>query len=153
MKMAKPSGRDIDAAGNAMSLLNTIDRGDYPAREDEEGAPNCFDEDDPDHLRRFYDAMMETLKAGPGWPGRVIGGMCYVIMFKDNEILDPESDVLDLHPKFIKQEEQLAAARVLLTELATMHENVDVCTLNDGGTTTEFLALVARINTFLKGDA
>lgn len=141
MKMAKPSERDIDAAGNAMSLLNAIDRGDYPAREDEEDAPNCFDEDDPDHLRRFYDAMMGTLKAGPGWPGRVIGGMCYVIMFKENEILDPESDVLDLHPKFVKQEEQLAAARALLEEV-------------NAGIPEDFTdEQIERIRAFLKGGA
>lgn len=118
MKMAKPSQQDIDAAGNAMSILNTIDRGNYPKTEGQTDAPDWFDEDDPEHLRRFYDAMKATLDAGPGWPGRVIGGMCYVIMFEENEILDPARDTLDLHPKFAKQEEQLATARALLQEVA-----------------------------------
>jgi len=104
MKMAKASERDIEAAGNAMSVLVAIDRGDYPARKGQEDAPDWFDEDDPEHLRRFYDAMKETLDAGPGWPGRVIGGMCYVILFKDNEILDPGSDVIELHPRFVALE-------------------------------------------------
>ena len=99
MKMAKPSEKDIDAAGDLMSLLLQADRGDYPG--DQEGAPDFFDEDDPKHLRAFYDAIKATLDKAPGYPGRVIGGMCYVIMFKENEIIDPESDVLELHPKLV----------------------------------------------------
>lgn len=101
MKMAKPSKRDIDAAGEMLGLLHAIDRGNYPARDDEEDAPDRFDEDDPDHLRAFYDAVMATLASGPGWPGRVIGGMCYVIMYDKNEIIDPASDVIELHPKLV----------------------------------------------------
>lgn len=99
MKMAKASPKDIDAAGDLLSLLHQADRGDYPG--DQDGAPDYFDEDDPGHLRAFYDAIKATLYKSPGYPGRVIGGMCYVIMFDKNEIIDPDSDTLDLHPKII----------------------------------------------------
>lgn len=106
MKMAKASDRDIDAAGNAMSVLQDISSGYYPARSDEENTPVHFDEDNKDHLRLFYDRINETLDASPGWPGRVIGGMCYVILYDKNQIVDPSSDCLELHPKFSHVAEQ-----------------------------------------------
>lgn len=101
MKMAKATEKDIDAAGDAMSVLNDISSGYYPARDGEEGAPTFFDPDDEKHLRRFYDMMNRTLDAAPGWPGRVIGGMCFVILFDKNEIVDPSADTLELHPRFL----------------------------------------------------
>lgn len=100
MKMAKPSEKDIDAAGDLMALLDQADRGDYPG--DQDGAPDFFDADDHDHLRAFYDAVMATMQKSPGYPCRVIGGMCYVIMWDKNEIVDPASDVIELHPKLVK---------------------------------------------------
>lgn len=101
MKMAKASEKDIDAAGDAMSVLNDISSGYYPARGDGcERQPTFFDEDDPKHLRHFFNLIQATLNAAPGWPGRVIGGMCYVILFDKNEIVDPAADVLELHPRF-----------------------------------------------------
>lgn len=110
MKMAKPSQADIDAAGDLMSLLNDIDRGYYPADEGQENTPTFFDEDDPEHLRHFYDKVKATLDRAPGYQGRVIGGMCYVIMWDKNEIVDPDSDTIDLHPKLIKALECAEAA-------------------------------------------
>ena len=71
--------------------------------------------EDERHLRRFYDAIKATLNASPGWQGRVIGGMCYVILWDKNKIVDPESDTLDLHPRFepTTAEQFEAAARDL----------------------------------------
>ncbi len=114
MKMAKPSERDIDAAGDLLSLLIQLDRGDYPNLSESDDVPDWFDEDNFDHLRAFYDAVKSTLDKGPGYPGRVIGGMCYVIMWDKNEIVDPNSDTIDLHPKLVaalKQSEELAATQ------------------------------------------
>ena len=108
MKMAKPSARDIDAAGELMSLLDQVDRGDYPG--DQDGAPDFFDPDSSKHLRAFYDAVMATMEKAPGYVCRVIGGMCYVIMYDNNEIIDQNSDVIDLHPKLVAA--QLDAARL-----------------------------------------
>ena len=105
MKMAKASEKDIEAAGNAMSVLSDISSGYYPAR-GEEDAPTFFDESDPEHLRRFFDLMNETLNIAPGWPGRVIGGMCFVILYDKNRIVDPDADVLELHPRFAAVEQQ-----------------------------------------------
>lgn len=100
MKMAKPDRKDVDAAGDLMSLLNQADRGDYPGPQ--KGAPDYFDENNFEHLRAFYDAVKETLDRAPGWPGRVIGGMCYVILYEKNEIVDPDSDVIELHPRLVR---------------------------------------------------
>ena len=102
MKMAKPCERDIDAAGNLMCLLNQMDRGDYPCLEEGKEVPDWFDEDNFEHLRAFYDAVKSTLDQAPGYPGRVIGGMCYVIMYDKNEIVDPNSNTIDLHPRLVK---------------------------------------------------
>lgn len=115
MKMAKASAKDIDAAGDAMSVLNDISSGYYPARgEKSEQQPTFFDEDDPKHLRHFFDLMQATLNAAPGWPGRVIGGMCYVILFDKNEIVDPAADVLELHPRFAEVQGQRDQLREVL---------------------------------------
>jgi hypothetical protein len=114
MKMAKASEKDIDAAGDAMSVLNDISSGYYPRRDGDDCEDFHFDPDEPAHLRKFFSLMADTLHKAPGWPGRVIGGMCYVILFDKNKIVDPDADVLELHPRFgqVKQErdELLAAA-------------------------------------------
>ncbi len=100
MRMAKPSERDIDAAGDLMGVLSALSKGYYPTRRDDDcdDAPTYFDEWDREHLRHLYDLINETLDRAPGWPGRVIGGMCYVICWSRNQILDPADDCLRLHP-------------------------------------------------------
>lgn len=113
MKIARASNKDINAAGYAMSVLQDVGSSYYPARGDEENPPTLFDRENPEHLRRFYDLMKATLDAAPGWPGRVIGGMCYVILDEKNKIVDPNADTLELHPRFgevIAQRDELLAA-------------------------------------------
>ncbi|PIG07816.1 hypothetical protein [Comamonas sp. 26] len=98
MRMAKPSKRDIEAAGDLLSLLNDLSRGYYPWERHEEDGPSYFDLDDRKHLRRLYDSLETLLDSAPGFPMRVIGGMCYVICWDKNQILDPADDCLELHP-------------------------------------------------------
>jgi hypothetical protein len=100
MRLAKASAKDIEAAGELMALLNDISSGHYPIRNDDpEDTPNYFDEDDPAHLRMFYQRVSELLEKAPGFQSRIIGGMCYVILYDKNEIVDPNADTLELHPK------------------------------------------------------
>jgi hypothetical protein len=106
MKMSKATEKDIDAAGDAMSVMNDISSGYYPAREGDECRDTFFDPDEFDHLRKFYDLMNATLNKSAGWPSRVIGGMCYVILYDKNEIVDPDVDTLEIHPRFHKVAEQ-----------------------------------------------
>lgn len=120
MKMAKPSQADIDAAGNLMVLLDQIDRGDFPCTGEVHNVPDFFDEDNVEHLRAFYLAVKSTLEAAPGYQGRVIAGMCYVIMFEENEIIDPASDVLDLHPRLVAALQGQAEQNAVLEEAAKL---------------------------------
>lgn len=120
MKLAKASEKDIDAAGEAMSVLNDISSGYDPQRDGDECGDMFFDEENPKHLRKFYNLMNATLEAAPGWPARVIGAMCYVILFDKNQIVDPDADVLELHPRFA----QVAKERdELLAELERERES------------------------------
>jgi hypothetical protein len=107
MKMAKASEKDIDAAGDAMSVLQDISGGYYPKRDGDDCDDLHFDPEDPAHLSTFYRLMTRTLDASPGWPGRVIGGMCYVILYNANKIVDPDVDTLELHPRFAAMEHAL----------------------------------------------
>ena len=116
MKMAKATEQDIEAAGTALGVLNTIASGYYPGTEDD--APLHFDPEDRAHLSLFYRLMVETLDKSPGWQNRVIGGMCYVILFDKNEIIDPASNCLELHPRFARVQAELDAAREALREIA-----------------------------------
>lgn len=117
MKMAKPSARDINAAGELMQLLDTIDTGwrgpgaihgaadDLPAFLGDDD----FDSDNRRHLQVLHNHLARLLRKAPNFYGRVIGGMCYVICWDRNSILDPAQDVLDLHP-------DLRAGLVLLAQ-------------------------------------
>lgn len=67
MKMVKPTPKDIDAAGDAMSVLSDISSGYYPSRLGEDNAPTFFDEEDPEHLRR------STISSTARWIARQAG--------------------------------------------------------------------------------
>ena len=97
MKMAKPSERDIDAGGALLSLLNDLSSGYYPWN-DGEDSPTYFDPDDRQQLRRLYDTLDALLERAPGFAGRVIGGMCYVICYDANHFLDHTKDYLAMDP-------------------------------------------------------
>lgn len=130
MKMAKADQKDIDAAGDAMSVLNDISSGYYPKRDGDDCEDLYFDPEEPAHLRKFFNLMADTLDKAPGWPSRVIGGMCYVILYDKNKIVDPDADVLEPHPRFAQVEAQrdelLAALKVLLRDYAAVHDIGDV---------------------------
>lgn len=148
MKMAKASERDIEAAGNFMSILDQIDRDDYPVVDADEVAQDRFDPDDYDHLRHFYDLIKSSLDCAPNWHGRVIGGMCYVILYGKNEILDPASDVLELHPRFQKMSDERAGALDLLKEVLSSSEQGYLSPTPGHG-----IDLIDRIRAFVPGDS
>lgn len=115
MRMAKPTQCDIDAAGELHWILSNIDgrfggpwETDGPASlrhllepDDEDGDWTDFDEDDPRHLQALYNSLAKLLRKAPNFYGRVIGGMCYVICYDKNQILDPAHDYLELHPDLL----------------------------------------------------
>lgn len=114
LRMAKPSARDIDAGGDLMSILQLIDRAytftvDGPKSLDE--LEDDFDPNEPEHLVALYNSLGELLERAPGFPGRVLGGMCYVICYEKNQFLDPAKDYLALHPDVIEGLQLLQAHR------------------------------------------
>ncbi len=99
MKMAKASQADLDAANEITNIVQGVDKGYYPSREDAPASdPMWFDADDHDHLRHFYDRIMECAKRAPGGMGRVTWGMSTIM---GNSIVNPDADVLELHPRIV----------------------------------------------------
>lgn len=114
MKMAKPDTIDIAAASDLMALLNALEDGYHPVQDDDEdGDTRRFDPEDSEHLRDLYDAIDKILERAPGMPMRVIGGMCYVIMWDRNKIIDPDADTLEMHPTHIQNARDAARYRLL----------------------------------------
>ncbi len=111
MKMALASEEDLGAAYELLGLLDSIDRGYYPAGDEEEDAPMFLDEDDPEHLRRIYTRLKEILGLrGSGAMHRVIGGFS-TLRYEKNQFLDLTKDTVELHPRIIKALELEAAMR------------------------------------------
>ncbi len=103
MKMAKADNADIDAAGDLLVILNTLADGYYPVLgEPADDTPTFFDPDERQHLRHLHDLLAGILDRAPGFQGRIIAGMAYVIMHEKNEIIDPDADTLELHPKHVQ---------------------------------------------------
>lgn len=130
MKMAKPSARDIEAAEELHQVLQLIDaRFGGPCSNPDAGASLSellqdgaeeFDCDNITHLQTLYNNLARLLRNAPGFHGRVISGMCHVIMNEANQILDPESDCIDLHPRFQQMATECERLRGLLPEMPPM---------------------------------
>lgn len=107
MKMAKPSPQDCEAAMRIMQILDSVDDGYFPRDEHgdfREADPQFFDQDDDEHCRTLVQRILAVTGDAPGCLLRVIGGMCGVILFEGNRIVDPDADVLALHPSLVRRE-------------------------------------------------
>ncbi|OXR48164.1 hypothetical protein PuT2_14165 [Pusillimonas sp. T2] len=108
MKMAKPTTSDIDAGGELMSLLDLLDGrfgGPYGSQDCGENlfellerTEECFDYENVEHLKTLANHLAKLMRQAPGFAMRIIAGMCYVILFEQNKIVDPSADTLELHP-------------------------------------------------------
>ena len=117
MKMAKPSAQDVKAAEELLQVLQLIDaRFGGPWANPDAGeslsellkdGEEAFDSDDLRHLQTLYNNLARLLRTAPAFYGRVISGMCHVIMYEKNQIIDPESDCIDLHPRFAQAQAQI----------------------------------------------
>ncbi|CAN7638987.1 hypothetical protein [Paraburkholderia terricola] len=100
MKMAKASSKDLDAALDVAGVIeNVCGSGYYPSTPDSDADdPTFFDPDDREHLRAFYDRVTSIVEPAPGSLFRVVGGLHTIL---HNNIVDPDQDVIELHPRFI----------------------------------------------------
>lgn len=132
MKMAKASEQDIEAAGKLMTLLNDLSSGYHPATDQDEDDERqvYFDPDDRQHLRALYDALEKILDSAPGMPVRVIGGMCYVIMWDKNRIIDPDADTLEMHPIHVQNAKDAARWRYIRGKLAFTGNGNGTCSMH-----------------------
>lgn len=103
MKMAKASQADIEMALDLSGFLESLDRGYMPNQlQDGDDDTIWFDFEDGELCRRAIMWISDTLARGS--LSRVTLGMA-VLCDPKNELLDPDSDVLDLHPKLKALEE------------------------------------------------
>lgn len=114
MKMAKPSAQDVKAAEELLHVLQLIAAWGGPWPNPAAGENLCellnngetaFDYANTTHLQTLYNNLARLQRTA--CPARVISGMCHVIMYEKNEILDPESDCIDLHPRFAQAQAQI----------------------------------------------
>lgn len=94
MKMAKASEQDVEAALEVLRLLEAASRGWY--LDDLQGSPPEFDPDNVKHLRTLHDRLMACMDKAPGGLARVVWGFRTVLA---NDVVDPDADVLELHPR------------------------------------------------------
>ena len=94
MKMAKASQADMEMALDFVGALEDINRFGQLPRDDRQ-----LDLDDPDDARLALRTLLGI--ANRGSLGRVVMGMA-TMLDPRNEVVDPDSDVLELHPKHRK---------------------------------------------------
>ena len=106
MKMAKASEDDINMAMTVANMLDDIECGYFPAKlasDPESEDSEWLDTDDREQYGRLIDGLKRVLNQGSIF--RVIFGMA-VVCDPSNELLDPTSDVLAVHPKLTLALEQ-----------------------------------------------
>jgi len=116
MKMAKATEQDMQVALRVLKIIEGAELGIHPGRSGEDDPePETFNEDDPEHIRAFYDETMGCFRERASSFGRVVWGMDTIM---HSDILDPDVDHLALHPRY-NSDELLNAAR---EALAAIHD-------------------------------
>lgn len=106
MKMAKASEADISMAMTMANILDDIERGYFPtklASNPESEETEWLETASCEQYERLIYGMKRVLNQGSIF--RVIWGMA-VVCDPSNELLDPTSDVLAVHPKLTQALEQ-----------------------------------------------
>lgn len=95
MKMEKASTADLEMAMDLAAAFDSITRwGMFPGADDD----RRIDIDDPMDACLALRALLEIVERGSLF--RVVAGMV-TVMDPRNGVIDPDSDVLELHPKHI----------------------------------------------------
>ena len=110
MKMAKASEADLKLAMNLCSALDAL-TGRWGATMPEaiqqpEGNSDTeyFDPDDSEQCKRVVAYLSEL--AGSASLMRVVWGMV-VLLDPNNEIVNPDADTLEIHPKYLMPNDQI----------------------------------------------
>lgn len=99
MKMARASQADVDAAIDVTRILSELEKGYMPSSDEDEGdETEFFDRDDPEQCQKALCMLLDA--ADKGSILRVTWGMV-VVLDPDNELLDPEADAIEMHPKIV----------------------------------------------------
>ncbi len=98
MKMARASQADMDAALEVTRLLGDLESRYMPdPNPDDPGeATEWFDRDDAEQCKRAMQMLLDAASKGSLF--RVTFGML-VVLDPRNELLDPDADTLEKHPK------------------------------------------------------
>ena len=102
MKMAKASQSDMDMAIELAQALDALTNRWSPAMplaidQGGEGSAEDFDIDDEDQCRRVCEYLLKLANRASLF--RVALGMA-VLLDPQNQIVDPDADCLEVHPKF-----------------------------------------------------
>lgn len=95
MKMAKASQADLDATLKVTQIITELEKGFMPAGEDGEYAEHFY-RNDEELCRTALNAILD--EADKGSMFRVAFGML-VLLDPRNELVDPDADTLEAHPK------------------------------------------------------
>lgn len=100
MKMAKASETDLRIAMDLSGALDALS-GIYPtvpktlAQQGDDESPELFDREDPDQCRRVLGNLLDLAEQAS--LSRVVFG-CAVMLDPKNRCVNPDADVLELHP-------------------------------------------------------
>lgn len=108
MKMAKASEADLNMAIRLCEAFESLNRYGHMIGDDEDDEPVSFDIDSSEDCKRALHALFDIYETGSLM--RVVWGMA-VLLDPSNEIVDPDSDVLEVHPKFAAAPDLLEAAQ------------------------------------------
>jgi hypothetical protein len=97
MKMARASEADIEASLKVCRILDELDKRYMPSEDDSEEI-EFFDRDDAEQCQKVVSMLLDATRYTSLF--RVVFGMA-VVLDPQNELLDPDADTIEKHPKII----------------------------------------------------
>lgn len=106
MKMARASEADIEAAFKVCQILDQLDKRYMPSDDDREDT-EFFDRDDAEQCQKVVGMLLDATRHTSLF--RVVLGMS-VVLDPRNELLDPDTDTIEMHPKIVEALEAMKEA-------------------------------------------
>jgi hypothetical protein len=108
MKMARASEADMEAAFKVAQILDQLDKRYMPSYDDSEEL-EFFDRNDAEQCQKVIGLLLDATARTSLF--RVVWGMD-VVLDPANELLDPDADTIEKHPKIVSALEAMAAKEV-----------------------------------------